>query len=74
MVTRQRQVERERNKRRLEVEKEKEGTLTSNMSTTQGAGLGGKMGGEGETRKEKKEVGGGRGELWLLCSLWTLPF
>lgn len=42
------------------------------MTTTQGAGLGGGgMGGGRETREEEK---GGRGELWLLCSLWSLPF
>jgi len=42
------------------------------MTTTQGAGLGGNMGGREEEEKEEEE--GGRDELWLLCSLWSLPF
>lgn len=71
MVIVQREIEREGQRRRLEIEKEKGGISTSNMTTTQGAGLGGDMGGGRETREEEK---GGRGELWLLCSLWSLPF
>ena len=31
------------------------------------------MGGGRET-KEEEERKGRRGELWLLCSLWSLPF
>ena len=74
MVTSQREIEREGQTRRLEIEKEKGGISTSNMTTTQGAGLGGRgsMGGGRETREEEEK--GGRGELWLLCSLWSLPF
>lgn len=48
------------------------------MSTTQGAGLGGQEGGDygggRETREEEEEEKGGGGELWLSCSLWSLPF
>lgn len=52
--------------------KRKRGISTSNMTTTQGAGLGASMGGGRETKEEERKVG--RGELWLLCSLWSLPF
>lgn len=54
MVIRQRKIEGQR--RRLEIEKEKGGISTSNMTTTQGAGLGGNMGG-----REGDKVGGGGG-------------
>lgn len=72
MVIVQREIEREGQRRQLEIEKEKGGLSTSNMTTTQGAGLGGGMGGGRETKEGERK--GGRGELWLLCSLWSLPF
>lgn len=71
MVIVRREIEREGQRRRLEVEKEKGGISTSNMTTTQGAGFGGVMGGGRETKGEERK--GGRGELWL-CLLWSLPF
>lgn len=72
MVIVEREVERDGQRRRLE-NKRKGGISTSNMTTTQGAGLRVRgMGGGRETKEEERK--GGRGELWLLCSFWSLPF
>lgn len=70
MVTSQREIEREEQRRRLEIEKEKGGISTSNMTTTQGAGLGGNMGEEGrQGRRRRREKGASCG-CYVHCGLY----
>lgn len=71
MVTSQREIEREEQRRRLEIEKEKGGISTSNMTTTQGAGLGGNMGEEGRQgrRRRRREKGASCG-CYVHCGLY----
>lgn len=69
MVIVQRETEREGQRRRLEIEREKGGISTSNMTTTQGAGLGGVWGEEGRQGKRRREEGASCG-CYVHCGLY----
>lgn len=62
-------VTEERRGRRLETEKEKEGISTSNMTTTQGAGLGRNREKVEGSRRGKREEGASCG-CYVHCGLY----